>query len=286
MKKLLTTLFCAIALFGAVPFASQAQVAYDKDVMTVARSLTTDTQIAIRVKFVGTVSTGSYSIAVAAGGDITVEGDDGAVDSTVGASGVIDVSDTAYDTFGEVCDEFNSSDNWQCVIVDVLPGDSSNDTFNALSETGTGLIDEEGLGLFLDTSVASYVAISIGPEYMVEELLTVKGDSLLNRQSDPFNNGGTERQKWTNIFYKGTVNLTHSGAGTTSLSAVYGNGASATTVTLWTQTGAATGVDNSIDMTDLPPLYMQPGWRLVLKGTATTATAGTATIYGQTWRVR
>jgi hypothetical protein len=130
-------------------------------ILSGTRIVSDDTDIGLRVKYVG--SEASATVTVASDGNLTFKhGDAGseAVDDTVGASGVLDVSDTAYDTFGEVVDEINSSDNWEAYLVDVLRADSSNDTLLAMSEATISPNVEKDL--VKDTSAALNLAIRIG----------------------------------------------------------------------------------------------------------------------------
>lgn len=134
-----------------------------------------DTDVALLVKYVG--SSASGKVAVAANGDITFT--DGAQGSEAATStfecpvsgalgGVIDVSDTACDTLGEVADAinfngggtFNSNTGWRAVILDGLRADSSNDTLVTISATAA--TPEDGLGLKVDTDVAFSASYALG----------------------------------------------------------------------------------------------------------------------------
>lgn len=123
-----------------------------------------DKPAAIIVKYVGSSTSGK--VAVAAGGDLTFtsgaegsETTDTSFECPISGAlgGVIDVSDTACDTLGEVVDTINgsctgcSSSSWRAVIVDALRSDSSNDTLVTISATAATAAT--GLTLRWDTSI-------------------------------------------------------------------------------------------------------------------------------------
>lgn len=259
-------LLVAVLFAQAAPAADLTSILLNRELgIPVTRYAATDGNIAMRIKYIGgtnPVSAGDYSVAVAAGGDITLEEDDGTVDTTVSTDGVIDVSDAAEDTWGEVADAINASDNWQCILVDVLPSHSANDTLLAVSETGSGLLDEEGLALLVDLDVADEFGLSIGPEYTTDEVLSVSNDNLLNRKATPFQSFAPT---YTCELYYATSTATYSsGAPDLEVYAVKDHGAGATELLLWSQVGAASGSASNIDLTDLPPLRAPRGWRLVV----------------------
>jgi hypothetical protein len=136
------------------------------------RYATDDTDVAIILKYVGAQS---GTVAVAAGGDITFkEGASGS--ETASASfecpvsgalgGVIDVSDSACDTLGEVVDTINGSctgcltTSWRAVILDGLRADSSNDTLLTFSETASPTANA-GMNLLWDTSTAFMSTVAL-----------------------------------------------------------------------------------------------------------------------------
>lgn len=75
------------------------------------------------------------TVTVAAGtGDITLKVN-GAVDSRIGSSGVIDSNGTAYDTCVEIYNHVNAVTGWHCRIEGVLPSTSSDHLLYTLAET-------------------------------------------------------------------------------------------------------------------------------------------------------
>ena len=173
-KNVLLKLALAIfALVSAAP-AAHAQDYYGWVLSNLLRgnsvaryNSAVSTDVPLLVKYVGTALPGG-TVTVAANGDITLStGGVGAsaVDTTLecpvsGAlGGVIDVSDAACDTLGEVVDVMNASPNWRAVILDGLRTDSSNDTLLARTEINAAV--SEGLGLFHDAGVGFKSTIAL-----------------------------------------------------------------------------------------------------------------------------
>jgi len=127
----------------------------------VVKHFVDDADTGLTVRYIGPEA--SATVTVAANGDLTFKhGDAGseAVDDTVGASGVIDVSDAAYNTFAKVVDNINGSPNWEAYIVDALRSDTSTDTLLAMSEAT--IAPKTDLALKKDTSVALNLGVRIG----------------------------------------------------------------------------------------------------------------------------
>jgi hypothetical protein len=124
------------------------------------------TDVGIYVKYIGSAA-GAATVAVdAATGDLTFIAD-GAADATLECplsapfAGVIDVSDAACNTVGEVVDIINMSANWVAVPHAMLRSDSSNNTLITLAATsakGPG-----GLGLLKDSAVALNMGVVLFP---------------------------------------------------------------------------------------------------------------------------
>lgn len=134
---------------------------------------TTQTVPAMIVQYIG--SQASATVEVAAGGDVTFKhgaASSEAADATIklpsgGSDGVLDVSDTTADTFGEICDHINASANWRCILVGARRSDSTNNTLAALSATQakvstlSGPYRSAGVPLYLDEQVGFKVGFSI-----------------------------------------------------------------------------------------------------------------------------
>lgn len=166
MKSTLTVLVALALVLGLTPTV-YAQRDYGSVIMNGAQvggSVSDDLDVALLIRYTGG-STGSASgtVAVAAGGDFTfLQGASGseAADTTFecpvsGAlGGLIDVSDAACDTLGEVADIINASSDWVAVIIDGLRSDSSNDslaTLSAVAATTPG-----GIKVLWDTDTIAF----------------------------------------------------------------------------------------------------------------------------------
>lgn len=119
------------------------------------------TDVAMYVKYVGTATSATVDVA-AATGDLTFQVSGAAADTlecpVSGAlGGIIDTSDAACDTLGEVVDAINdscrvnASNCWRAALVDGMRTDSSNNTLDTLSTAQASGTD--GLGLKFDTAV-------------------------------------------------------------------------------------------------------------------------------------
>jgi hypothetical protein len=261
---------------------------------SVGRYVATDQSIAIRIQYIGTsINTDGSDrprVDVNAGGDLVFTVD-GAADTGIGlptANGTIDVSDASANTFGEVVDGINASTNWRAILVDVLPSTSANNTLTSTTIGAGTTLDRfrEGAGhpLAYNTADLDMLTAAIGPEYTSDAYLNIS-DILLNRRSTPLGVG--RAPFWRSEVYKVTANATFSsGAPNLQIYAVESDSAGATEVLLWSQVGAATTEDGTIDFTDVPPLKVPRGFRLVI-GCIDTSTpdisAGFIRVHGLTW---
>lgn len=128
------------------------------------------TQPAIYVKYVGTAA-GAATVAVAAGGDVTVVAN-GAADATINAAGTVcgatpgtlDLSTPAAgcDTLGEVVDLFNASPNWVASLHGGLRSDSSDNTLNTLVTADAK--NPAGLALINDQAVTLQMTVTLIPK--------------------------------------------------------------------------------------------------------------------------
>lgn len=258
---------------------------------TVGRYVATDSSIAMRVKFIGTVTLGLARVDVAAAGSLTFYNDAGAADSTVGVAGVMDITNAAYDTFGEVCDAANLSANWQCILVDVLPSMSSNNTLTSTTfgaGTASTFMSANGQWLKYNTADLKCTSLSIGPEYTTTAELTT--GNLLDRKSVA--DGTSPKGLYVNeLLY---VTATETYTSTAPNLKVYAvredenHSAGATEVVLWQQVGGASTVASTIPI--LPkqaPIRAPAGWRLVVvyeNGGTTAPSVGAMQIFGLSYR--
>lgn len=80
-----------------------------------------------------------------------------------GATGYIDVSNAAYNTFGEVADYINSltaTAGYRAMLLDCLRSDSSNDSLGTLARTNAG-VQSTGISLLADTDNAARLQIAV-----------------------------------------------------------------------------------------------------------------------------
>lgn len=223
MKNPITYLVTAallVAALAAGPAPVLAQSAYDSGIAQILRgqaaglALTADdTSLAVIVRYIGTQS---GLVAVAANGDITFT--QGATGSEAASTefecpvsgalgGVIDVSDAACNTLGEVVDTINASTSWRAVIIDGLRSDSSNDTLLTFSATAATAVN--GYPLYWDTDTAFSSTIAILPTEARKMPFYLQGRSL---RTDPY--AGT-----LPLFWYGNATSTY-GSGTSTLSLV------------------------------------------------------------------
>lgn len=112
----------------------------------------------LAIKYIGSQAAATVTVA---SGDITLKhGASGseAVDTTVGASGV--VADGTYTTIGAMADAINLSPNWRAEVVDALRADSSTAALLARSETRIYRTSAL-LPLFGDSSAALHLSYRI-----------------------------------------------------------------------------------------------------------------------------
>ena len=94
----------------------------------------------LRVAYIGSQASNLVEVD-ASTGDLTFShGAAGAeaVDATVGTAGVIDVSDSDFDTIGEVAAEINRGGNWYAVYADLPPSFVSTDVLTTRSAAAVG----------------------------------------------------------------------------------------------------------------------------------------------------
>jgi hypothetical protein len=145
-----------------------------QSVTPVGRNLNSDTagSVAILVKYIGTSTSATTDIAVAAGGDATFRvagAADTAVNTVAAGSlcgatpGTLDLSTPAAtcDTLGEVVDVINASGTWIAVLVDGLRTDLSDNTLFTRSVTSG--VEAAGVPLFFDSTVSLHASVALIP---------------------------------------------------------------------------------------------------------------------------
>ncbi len=278
-----------LVLAPAAPAYSQAASlsAYDKVADGVPAGGGTgllSTYVPILIRYIGSGTGGTVTVD-AASGDLTLStGPVGgsAVDTTLECpvsaplGGVIDVSNAACDTLGEVVDIINGSANWRAVILDGVRSDSSNNTLITLAETAANGVD--GLGLLADSVVSLNITRALVPDearkigFYLDRRNPGTGSS--NRFSpNPFINTRA-------AFFRLQANFTGTGASsvkilssrdTLSQGTVAG---SAVIKTEYQETGAATTVDFTLDFSEVGFFGPKDARLLVRYDAATTFTAG------------
>jgi hypothetical protein len=227
-----------------------------------------DTDVALVVRYVGTGAGASTNVAVSAAGDLTFLKTGVAVDEfecpVSGAlGGVIDVSDTACDTMGEVVDVINASTNWRAFLVGALRADSSNDTLLTISATDATAAN--GLGLKFDTDVAKIASIAFMPAGNDINFF-IAGTGSMGAggfRPEPFSTwrGAVSLIRATSTFASGTSTIKVYSVRSTIGRA--GKGAE-TVTTLWSIAGGATTAEKLLDYSETP-LYGKAGEKLLVR---------------------
>lgn len=300
MRSLIRTVaVLAIFLGLAMPVHAQQPQVFYTEVTSLAGTATaangtTSAQPCALIKFVGSV-VGKPTVAVAAGGDMTLSTGAGA-DTTTGsaANGIWDLSTPAatVDTMGELVNLVNTTgSNWRMVLTGCLASDFTDNTIDTLATTEAAL--PGGVVLFHDAVVASAtstfsVQVALYPQDGATNIQfhlsggpigTTTGSTKpianpLNRYQSFIQN---VREKITST---GTIGLfeilgvrrTYDGLGKVS----------ETVRTIWSETGAATTVEKAKDFNS-GPIVSAPGELIVVRqrtGTDLTVVSIQGNAYG------
>ena len=241
-------------------------------------STTADDNVALYVQYVGTAST-KPTIQVSSGGDIQFEVA-GSVDTTVACpeaddDGVIDVSDSACNTMIEVVNAINQGgSNWRAVLVSALGTDSSEDAFAELSETDTNV--RIGAPIYYDTNFAgsapTVTVLVYPPSNPADGSFFFRGPG-----------GGLNQNPFArNVSFLSAVSEKKTSSGTIAATVIYavfreyrGNPTTGFDLyevirTVWSQTGAATATQATLDFSNFP-LVSAPGEAFIARiGSSTT----------------
>lgn len=221
---------------------------------TASRALgAVSTDTAILIRYVGvpgnTPANASGTVTVASNGDITLkvgassaEAADAAVKCPSGGSaGIIDVSDAACNTLGEVVDIINAaSTGWRAVILDGLRADSSDDTLATLAETVATSTD--GLGLLRDGAVSFTQTLAMTPWRKMSDYIDNRNAALVPRP----------HQAYRAFLFKTVATSTY-GSGTSTIQIIENDeklstaGGSDSTTTIYSEAGGATTVAKTLD---------------------------------------
>jgi len=281
----------AVAVSPITQSVSAQVVADARPVLAISNAYSAvSTDVAIQVKYIGATAPGATTtVAVAAGGDLTFNVA-GAGDVSVrcpfgGTAGVIDVSDAACNTFGEVLDVINRSANWVAFPTAVLRADSSDNTLITLVASAD-VTKAQGLGLLRDTTIALNATIRLKTDGNVDDI-----QPFLTRNFVAGNPEGASASKLIGL----TSNFTGTGASTITvygISQKFGAHGTATTApadaaaltgyvsytevarTAWSEAGAATTVEFTRRFFEVGGLQFNPGEAIfVRQAAATTFTA-------------
>lgn len=283
MRTKLIRVTIGLALFFGLVATPPAPIVHAQDAfwLTMSRLLTgetvsgglsaDDSDVAIIVKYIGTSASATVEVADATG-DITFK--DGAAGSEAvvddfecpvsGAlGGVIDVSDAACNTLGEVVDTINgnctgcNASAWRAVILDGLRADSSNNTMQTLAATSAQVLN--GVNLVWETDTAFMATRAMTTMRTIQPYIDNKDNDLV---SDPF--AGT---RGVVMIAKGTSTY---GSGTSALEVISvkvtnGTKGSETTTTLWSQAGGATTAEKVFDVFNDYGLHSKKGEKLLVR---------------------
>lgn len=287
MRKFLTLAAAfAVAAITAIPVQAQTFLGgYKLAGPATGAATVDDTTVAFYVKYVGTTA-GKPTVEVDSSTtrDITFK-IAGSVDTSVGCptagTGIIDVSNAACDTFGEVINKvIGQSTNWVLIPGALLATESSNQTLKALSATDTN-IRTTGVAMYFDNQnvnvSADLVSVVIGPPTGANASFWTSGNKPNpNPFSDLFTFLSFFSEKKTS---GGTIGNTIVYAVKSVFSGILGSTASYTETSrvAWSETGGATTVENQTDFTNFP-LIAAPGEHFILRISSSTSISAQAVV--------
>lgn len=242
-----------------------------------------DTDVALYVQYVGSATT-KPTVEVSAAGLITFKVA-GVADPSVACpeaddDGIIDVAQAACNTMIEVVNAINQGNsNWRAVLASSLGTDTSNDALATLSATDTNL--RIGAPLFYDSNFAGSAPVVTALVAPVYPGGPADGSWFFLGPGGGLN---TNPFRGVTSFLSGVSEKKTSG-GTIADTQIFGvfreyRGSAATGYdlfevirTVWSQTGAATTVQGTLDFSNFP-LISAPGEAFVVRiGSSTTISA-------------
>lgn len=237
----------------------------------VSRSVVDDLDIGLVVRYKGTEASATVEVASTTGditfkhGALGAEAVDSTIDSGGNDDGVIDVSDAAADTMGEVVDLINASPNWEAYLVDCLRTDDSRTLLLTLAATQANkTLVPQGVRLYKDASQNDNFDLSV---------------AIMNRA---FPDGFTKTEKAINVV-KGIVSNNTFGSGTNKIQVYEINPITKTETKVYERAGAATTVTQSLASTDLTISSDQGNYLLVRMVSSAAAATGLLTVIGETY---
>lgn len=241
------------------------------------RTVADSEDVGLIIEYIGAQA--SATVEVSAIGDITLKhGASGAeaVDATVGAptlNGVLDVSDAAADTFGEVVDNINNSANWRAYLVDVLRSDNANDTLATKSATQAKVAG--GVTVLKDTAVALNLSVALKLGKSTADTDAKKDDA----KRPVFDK---EVGKWAEALRCVSKNTFASGTSTIEIHRV--NRVTGVSVKAYSRAGGATTVEQDIDLSDgngRGAIASQPDEYLLVRMKGSVACTGFLSVAGK-----
>lgn len=246
-------------------------------------AISTDTAILIR--YVGPGVATAPTVAVASG-SITLK-TNGAADTSTECpvsgplGGIIDLTNAACDTLGEVVDAINApGSNWRAVILDGLRSDTSNGMFTTFADSATDVSSVNGRAIFWLTTAFHAQTFSVTSQRGLGAYVDAKTGNL---NLDPFKNN---RPQLLGV----TAQYTGTGASTLNIYSVrdtYNPTTRAGTqvvTTLYSSPGAATTVQFTPTLSSYGILGNWGEHIIVRYQAATTYTAGNISAYGLNYK--
>lgn len=242
---------------------------------------------ALQIQAIGPL--GFYKITVAAGGDITLGGDN--VDGTTTLY-TIDLSTPAagIDTFGELKDSINGSTggHFRCYPLGVLPSESTDNTLAALSAThlkgsAAAGVAENGLTLYIDQAVLLDVGFAITNDKFTSQPINGSDGFLVGFEQNAV---GNVRNIVNELLYI-NVNLTQTNAGSTKVYSVDDRPGVNSATLLYSNAYVSATAEEHPSSSGAYSFVALPGQRLCVKFDAvdTAATACDVRATGLTWSI-
>lgn len=243
-----------------------------------------DTTVALYVKYVGsTAGKPTVEVDAATTRDITFK-IAGAVDTTVGCptigTGIVDVSNAACNTFGEIINKvMGQSSNWILVPGALLATESADQTLKALTATDTN-IRTTGAPLYFDNQnvnvSADLVSVVVGPPSGANAAFYTSGNKPNANPFGSFTFLSFFSEKKTST---GTIGATIVYAVKSVFAGLLGSTATYTETSrvAWQETGGATATENQTDFTNFP-LIAEPGEHFVFRVSSSTSITAQAVV--------
>ena len=254
----------------------------------------TDKATPIRIKCVNATTHPSATIQVDGSGNLIFTTNGSTADTTVYSTGTILVADAAANTWGKVAAIINASSNWKCILVDVCPSWTSTAMLTTAAKSSAGAaIAADGIAFTATTASLKRACACMGVEWQTVAEHPVTGNILRNQRCHPIES--TQPIMQNELDYVRANATFTSGTTTLNVYAVVDDTSGAAEILLWSQVGAASTADSTIDLTGLwdydtglPMAIVAPnGYRIVVSYTSSasnaTFSAASVQVHGLTW---